>query len=299
MKIVHLSHTDKIGGATNFALRIIESENLIGLENIFLVSSKLGRLENTFVASPFGNKYYNFFRAKLSQSLDLRIGKLEKVQTSVLKSANFFGCISAKKLNRIDSDVVHLHFVNGGLISIKEIGKINKPTLWTLPDMWAVLGTEHYLTESSIHRVEPGYLRENRNKYDQGVDLSRVVWNLKSKNFKHLNLVSPSQWLAREIEKSPIFNDKKVDVIPPPIDTKIFKPVARNESRERLGLDRKDFVIGFLGGLEIRKGWDLVYELIMHARKNESWKFILGGKGQSKYPVLPDNVKKVGTINDN
>ena len=77
MKITHLSHTDKIGGATNFALRIIESENSIGLNNIFLVSSRQGRLDNTFVVSPFGNKHYNFFRAKLSQSLDLKIGKLE------------------------------------------------------------------------------------------------------------------------------------------------------------------------------------------------------------------------------
>jgi glycosyltransferase involved in cell wall biosynthesis len=121
---------------------------------------------------------------------------------------------------------------------------------------------------------------------------------LKSKNFKRLNLVAPSQWLAREIEKSPIFKNKEIDVIPPPINTQIFKPINRNESRERLILDKKDFVIGFLGGLEVRKGWDLVYELIMYSRKNESWKFILGGKGQSKYPVLPDNVVKVGTIKD-
>jgi glycosyltransferase involved in cell wall biosynthesis len=298
LKIVHLSHTDKIGGATNFALRIIESENSIGLENTFLVSSMLGRLDNTFIASPFGNKYYNFFRSKLSQSLDLKIGKLEKTQTPMLKSTNFFGCITAKTINRMEVDVVHFHFVNGGLISLKEIGKINKPILWTLPDMWVVLGTEHYLTESSILRFQPGYLKVNRHQSDQGVDLSRIIWNLKSKNFKHLNLVSPSQWMAREIEKSPIFKDKKVDVIPPPINSQIFKPVNRNEARERLVLDTKDFVIGFLGGLEIRKGWDLVYELIMHAQKHETWRFILGGKGQSKYPALPDNVVKVGTVND-
>jgi glycosyltransferase involved in cell wall biosynthesis len=92
--------------------------------------------------------------------------------------------------------------------------------------------------------------------------------------------------------------NKKVDVIPPPIDTQSFKPINGDKSRESLLLNKKDFVIGFLGGLEVRKGWDLVYELIMYSRKNESWKFILGGKGQSKYPELPDNVVKVGTIND-
>jgi glycosyltransferase involved in cell wall biosynthesis len=298
LKITHLSHTDKIGGATNFALRIIESGNSIGQENIFLVSSRQGRLDNTFVVSQFGNKYYNFFRAKLSQSLDLKIGKLEKTQNSILKSTNFFGCINAKKLNQLDSDIVHFHFMNGGLISIREIGKIKKPILWTLPDMWAVLGTEHYLTESDINRLELGYRKSNRNESDKGLDLSRIIWNLKIKNFSNLNLVAPSQWLANQIEKSPIFKNKIIEVIPPPIDTQMFKPTNRNEYRNRLGLDRKNFVIGFLGGLEIRKGWNLVHELILDGRKNESWKFILGGVGQSKYPELPNNVVKVGKIKD-
>ena len=298
MKITHLSHTDKIGGATNFALRIIESENTIGLKNVFLVSSKQGRLDNTFVVSPFGNKRYNFFRAKLSQTLDLKIGKLEKTQSSILKSTNFFGCISAKKLNQLDSDIVHFHFVNGGLISIREIGKIKKPILWTLPDMWAVLGTEHYLTESDTNRLENGYLKSNRNESDKGLDMSRMIWNLKTKNFSNLNLIAPSRWLAHQIEKSPIFRDKIIEIIPPPIDAQIFKPINRNESRKKIGLEKKDFVIGFLGGLEIRKGWALVHELILDGRKNESWKFILGGQGQSKYPVLPDNAVKVGKIKD-
>lgn len=76
MKIVHLSHTDKIGGATNFALRIIEAENSIGIENTFLLSSKMGRLDNTFVVSKFGNKHINFLRAKFSQFLDIQIKKI-------------------------------------------------------------------------------------------------------------------------------------------------------------------------------------------------------------------------------
>lgn len=63
-------------------------------------------------------------------------------------------------------------------------------------------------------------------------------------------------------------------------------------------LNKPDFVIGFLGGLQIRKGWSFVYELIMHGRKNESWKFMIGGIGQSKYPALPDNALKVGTIDN-
>lgn len=90
--------------------------------------------------------------------------------------------------------------------------------------MWAFLGTEHYLTESDIHRFKIGYLKENRHESDLGLDLSRIIWTLKLKNFQYLNLVAPSNWLAREAEKSPIFKNKRIDVIPPQSIPKFLNP---------------------------------------------------------------------------
>ena len=295
MRVVHLSHSDSFGGAANFALRIIDSLNSIEVDNTFLVSSKIGRLSNTHVVSPQGNNLLNFVKAKISQISDRQIRKLEKTEIPMDKSPNLFGAINASTLNKYDC--VHFHYINGGLISISQIGKISKPILWTMPDMWPFLGGEHYLTHTDNVRFLSGYLNSNRNKLDLGIDISKYIYKQKVNNFKDLNLVAPSSWLANQAKKSFLFKNKSIEVIPPPIDFQIFKPIGSLRFRKFHSIDEDDFVIGFLGGTQIRKGWKFVYDLILYGLNEDKWKFILGGVGRSKYPSLPSSVIILGTVN--
>lgn len=210
------------------------------------------------------------------------------------KSPNLIGAIKGRTLNQYDC--VHFHFINGGLISINQIGKISKPILWTMPDMWPFLGGEHYLTYTDNERFLGGYLNSNRYKLDSGVDISKYIYKLKINNFNDLNLVAPSSWLANQAKKSFLFKNKVIEVIPTPIDFNIFKPVESLEFRKNYLIDEDDFVIGFLGGTQIRKGWKFVYDLILYGLNENKWKFILGGVGHSKYPNLPRNVTVLGTV---
>jgi len=296
LKITHLSHSDSFGGAANFALRIIDAGNSIGLESIFLVSSKKNSLKNTFIIAQEGNRNINFIKAKLAQKSDRYLRKLEKTKIPMDKSANLIGSISARSINKSDSQIVHLHYIHGGLISIKQIGKITKPIIWTMPDMWAFLGGEHYLTASDYDRYINGYVKDNRNNLDYGIDISKIIWNQKLKYFNNINLVAPSKWLAAQASKSPLFIDRKIEIIAPPIDLELFKPKNRIESRQNLSFANDDFVIGFLGGTQIRKGWQFIYELIEHSKTEKSWRFVLGGVGKSKYPKLDVKVLQLGTL---
>ena len=56
-------------------------------------------------------------------------------------------------------DLVHLHWVQGEMISIESIGRINKPLVWTLHDNWAFLGSEHLPLNESDIRYKEGYLK--------------------------------------------------------------------------------------------------------------------------------------------
>jgi hypothetical protein len=50
----------------------------------------------------------------------------------------------------LDADVLHLHWTNGGYLSIKNLEqllKTGKPVVWTLHDMWAFTGGCHYSGE--------------------------------------------------------------------------------------------------------------------------------------------------------
>ena len=296
MRIIHLSHSDKIGGATNFALRIIGSLDSIGLHNTFLVSSMQGRLNNTHVVSTSGNKKLKILKAKLTQSVDKQFQRLEKPALPVNKSTNLLGCVNSRILNNANADLIHLHWINGGLISIKQLGKLSKPVLWTMSDMWPFLGTEHYVLESNEERFLNGYKKENRNSRDLGLDLDRIVWSMKSKNFQNLNLVAPSNWLALQAKRSLLFREKEIHVIAPPIDVNLFKPLDSYQSRGYYGLNQNDFTIGFLGGVDIRKGWNFVSELIKYSDQDSSWRFIIGGIGGSKFPEFNGKVIKVGAI---
>jgi glycosyltransferase involved in cell wall biosynthesis len=150
-------------------------------------------------------------------------------------------------------------------------------------DMWPFLGAEHYLHDSDNPRFLQGYERSNRSSDTRGFDICKFVWNLKIKHFKNLNLVSPSKWLASEAKKSKLFNENEISIIPPPIQSEIFKSVDKEFARSSFGVDRKKFTIGYLGGITTRKGWNFVKELCSYPELNTDWQFLLGGASKDVF----------------
>src|SRR5690554_7779092 len=47
-------------------------------------------------------------------------------------------------INEIDPDIVHLHWVTGGMLRIEDVARIRAPVVWSLHDMWAFTGGCHY-----------------------------------------------------------------------------------------------------------------------------------------------------------
>jgi glycosyltransferase involved in cell wall biosynthesis len=283
MRISHLAHSNRIGGAANYMNRVLKSLEVVEIENELLVSSlKPDGDENNLILG-FGNQKINYIKAKISQTLDRNIRLVEKTARYSYKSPNLIGAIKAKNLNSNDSDIIHLHWINGGLISIKQIGKITKPIVWTMLDMWPFMGGEHYpLSESNLRYIE-GYSKLNRPKGDIGIDLCKITWDLKKTHYKKFNLISPSSWLANEASKSYLFKNSQIEVIPPPIDTKIFSPVSKNLARKKINLDYNKFVIGFVGGISSRKGWDHINSICSYPILNSKWHFLLGGAEEVLY----------------
>jgi len=94
-------------------------------------------------------KAYGLWPKALSTSLAVRgrgwLGaKLTRALGMEGCSLNIFPTGLHKVLNASDADVIHLHWINNEMISIKEIAKIKKPLVWTLHDMWPLCGAEHF-----------------------------------------------------------------------------------------------------------------------------------------------------------
>jgi len=283
MRVTHLAHSNKVGGAANFTSRLIDSLCSVGIDNELIASSVKTETNKIHVISPDGSKTLNLIRAQSCQTLDRKLRLLEKTNQYTYKSSNLIGALRARELNNLKTDLFNLHWINGGLISIRQIGKIKKPIVWTMLDMWPFLGSEHYLFESDPHRFIDGFTKNNRNPNDVGLDLCKIAWNFKRKYFKNLNLISPSNWLSYKASSSLLFKDQKIEVIPPPIDSNMFSPTIKKIARARFNIDEHKFVIGYLGGIKERKGWKLVEELCTDPNLNQNWKFLLGGASTEKY----------------
>jgi hypothetical protein len=80
------------------------------------------------------------------------------------------------------------------MMAISDIARIRKLIVWTLHDMWAFCGADHYTTDQ---RWCEGYRRDNRPVHESGFDLNRHTWQRKRQHWRRpLQIVCPSQWLA-------------------------------------------------------------------------------------------------------
>ena len=155
--------------------------------------------------------------------------------------------------------MLNLHWINGEMLSIAGIGSIRKPIVWTLHDMWAFCGAEHYTEE---FRWKEGYLQHNRPSYESGFDLNRWIWQRKRKHFKRpMHIVTPSRWLADCVRQSALMHDWPVTVVPNTIDTNLWQPIDKKLAREILHFptDVPLLLFGALGGgSDPRKWFDLL-----------------------------------------
>jgi glycosyltransferase involved in cell wall biosynthesis len=172
-----------------------------------------------------------------------------------------------KRINASDADVVHLHWVQGEMLSIADIGRIKKPIVWTLHDMWAFCGAEHYTED---WRWRDGYTPSNRPPGDGGFDLNRWTWKRKRAQWQSpMHVVTPSHWLADCARASVLMREWPVSVVPNCLDTNRWQPLEQALARRLLGLppDVSLLLFGAMGGAaDPRKGFDLLTDALHHLR---------------------------------
>lgn len=149
-----------------------------------------------------------------------------------------------------EADVVHLHWVNQGMLSLKSVHKIlksGKPVVWTLHDMWPVTAICHYAR--SCHAFKTGChdcpLLPGHGSHK---DLSEKIWQRKKRLYhtSNIHFVACSRWLEAQAKQSALMTGQRVTSIPNTIDTRTFCPSDRKEARLRMGLPEDKRIILFV-----------------------------------------------------
>ncbi|UXY15614.1 glycosyltransferase [Chitiniphilus purpureus] len=255
MRVTLLSESDHSGGAARAAWRLYCALHDSGLMATMQVARAL-REEPGVRAIRSGQSQ------RLRRWAGRLINRLQVTGNQEFHSANVLPSRWHTKLNTSGIDVLNLHWVGGEALSIEDLGRLTKPIVWTLHDMWPFCGAEHYADEDETARWRHGYHAANRTLSARGLDLDRWVWIRKQRAWRQpLHLVSPSRWLAQQAKASALLGQQPVHVIPNPIDLTVFRPYPQAEARARLHLPPNQLLIlfGALGGTHNpRKGADLL-----------------------------------------
>lgn len=255
MRIFALNLSDSIGGAAKAAYRIHQAVRGAGIDSSLIVNRKSLSDPNILGPKNFLEVLLDKFRSGVSvlMARALRSQKIDYLSIAI------FPTFWSQKLNRSDVDVIHLHWINGEMMSIGDLGAIQKPLVWTLHDMWAFSGAEHY---SRGTRWKDGYSLANRPVDETGFDLNRWTWLRKQGAWKKpIQIVTPSKWLADCVKSSALMHGWPVEIIPNPIDVDKWMPIDKKIAREKLGLPQEVPLIlfGAIGGAaDPRKGFDLL-----------------------------------------
>jgi glycosyltransferase involved in cell wall biosynthesis len=101
----------------------------------------------------------------------------------------------------------------------------------------------------------------------------------------------------RLVEKYP-FAEKKINVIPNGVDTKLFHPQKRVDVRQRLGLKKDKFIVFFSGNIWKVKGFDLVVEVANELKKTRAGiDFIIAGGFYPEIDPLHKEWKNISPSN--
>lgn len=284
MKVAIINRHDIKGGAARAAFRIFQALRLHGVDVSMNVNSIKSSHEHIFRPLSQAGEYISLSRNVIGTGL----ARLLTANSGSTLSPAILPSRWPQRLNKSDSDIINLHWINGEMLSVGDIAAIEKPIVWTLHDMWAFCGAEHYTEQ---RRWQDGYTTYNKTADAKGVDLNRFTWNKKKSLWKKpLHIVTPSHWLAECVRSSALMKDWPVKVIHNAIDTDFWRPLDKLLARKVLGFpsDVNIIMFGAIGGSkDTRKGFDLL-DKALQLLKDKLANIMLVVVGQSEPEVPPD-----------
>lgn len=310
MRITLVNKTDTMGGAAIAGFRLLNALFSSDINVRMLVMRKFST--NTLVESVVNSKlkdYASKFKLiKEKAFLYRHIKDKNKIFEFSLPNSGFDICNNYLIKS---SQIIHLHWINNGFISIKGLKKIvatGKPIVWTLHDMWAFTGGCHYSGDCINYKSACGNCQYLKNKGNS--DISKKIFAKKLEILANANItfVTCSNWLAEIAKTSPITHGHEVLSIPNPINTNIYEPLDKKIVREKLNLpqDKKLILFGAMNNNDKRKGFKYLVEALNHLKQFEDIDtanielLVFGKANPESFKDIPFKVNYLSTLsNDN
>lgn len=285
VKVLHLIAGDLNGGAARGAYWLHLALRELGVKSRVLTNSR-ETLEDPTVTSTLQTPVQKL-RHLLLPALGRLPLKLYPKRKKIIFSTGFEGIDITKFSAYLDSDIVHMHWING-LVSIKGFKQIKKPIIWTMRDMWPMTGGCHHALDCKGYETGCGRCPQLNSNFSH--DLSRIVVKRKQKYFPSgIKVIGISKWLSDKGRGSKILGKYNIRTIHNNISTREFFPVEKTIARKTLGLntDKKIILTGAQYLNDSFKGFD---KFLAALRRLDNSKYFLCFFGK----LNPDSIKGLG-----
>ena len=233
MKILLVNTSENTGGAAVAANRLKEALSNSGVKVKMMVREKKS---DDFSVVVVGSKVGNFLRFCYERFVIWLCNLLSRRNLFAVSIANTGIDITRTREFR-EADLIHLHWINHGMLSLKGIRKIldsGKPVVWTMHDMWPATAICHHAHECENYQSECEkcpFLR-----FPSRHDLAHRVWKRKIQLFQNrqVQFVAVSRWLAEKARQSKIIGNQSVTTIPNSLTLSKFPLLDRQQCREKL-----------------------------------------------------------------
>lgn len=298
MRVLLVNTSERVGGAAIAAGRLMEALTAAGVKAKMLCRDKqTDSLQVVSVPrSPMNRAVFAAERASIWVRNSFTRDHLWDIDTGAM------GVDITRLAEFQEADVIHLHWVNQGFLSLRGVERIlasGKPVVWTMHDMWPATSICHHAGpcrhfQSYCHDC-PLLRRPGQH------DLAYRVFERKAdlyKRYPRLAFITPSRWLEDEARSSALMEGHRIQQIPNALPAQTFMDGRREEARRQLGLPLDERLVLFcaMKATDKRKGVDYLIEAAQHV---ENVAFIVMGQGAEELEAkLPQRVYPMGYVSD-
>ena len=304
MRVLIVNTAERTGGAAIAANRLLHALNHNGVEARMLVRDRKTDASEVVNIPPSWRLKAKFVWERGVIWLANGLSKKGIFQVDIANT----GTDITRMPEFQQADVIHLHWVNQGFLSLGNLERImasGKPVVVTLHDQWYFTGICHYSSDCEKYRTQCQHCPMLKSHV---MDLARRVFDRKRAMYEDRNLtfVGCSRWMADMARQSRLTQGHTVTNIPNAIDADVFKPMDKAAARQRhhLPADKKLILFGAQRITDERKGFRFLTEACEHIAMHhptlpkQLGVVVLGGDAQSVKEALPLPVYTVNYLSN-
>ncbi|MBR5532672.1 MAG: glycosyltransferase [Bacteroidales bacterium] len=304
MKVAIINTKQSGGGAAIAASRLHQALRAEGVDATLVVAEGEGGeatdvLSNTFIGKI---KYkLNFIGERFRIWIANRFTRKNLFAISTADSGTDISQHPAVK----SADIIHLHWVNQGMLSLKNIEQLvatGKPIVITPHDMWYATSICHHAGQCNKYTTGCSNCPYLAKPSDN--DLSAKVWKRKQNLYqKGVTFVVISRWMAERLNRSTLTKGVAYREICNVIDTETFCMQDKSACRKELDIDANEKVLVF-GAAKLNdpiKGADMLFSAIEKCGMKDDILLLLFGSIKNDEEFLsriPCRYKFIGSVTD-